>query len=75
VDEYSVFVALIFANVIIKTTCFLLGYFIVKLGYKLTNDGVKGNFKFTGDYKGVKAGLASGTPGLLFLLLGAALIG
>ncbi|SEO59221.1 hypothetical protein SAMN05428947_10353 [Mucilaginibacter sp. OK283] len=57
-----------------KVICFFLGYLIVKLGYNLINTGVKGEFNFTSEYKGIKAGLVSSSPGLLFVLLGTCLI-
>jgi hypothetical protein len=74
-DEYSIVVISIVCNAIIKGVCFLLGYKTVKLGYQLMVDGVKGEFNFTSDFKGIKAGLISSSPGLLFLLLGIFLIG
>ncbi|MES2457390.1 MAG: hypothetical protein V4594_17670 [Bacteroidota bacterium] len=61
-------------NAGIKILCFILGYRTIKLGYQLMRDGIKGEFNFSGDYKGMKGGLASSSPGLLFLLLGICLI-
>lgn len=61
--------------ILLKLVCFIIGYLIIRLGYKLINSGVKGEFKFTGETKGVKGGLVSSSPGLLFVLLGAILIG
>lgn len=60
---------------LLKLTCFVLGYLVVRLGYKLLVAGVKGEFKFQADLKGMRADLASASPGLLFLLLGVFLIG
>ena len=45
------------------------------MGYKLIHSGVKGDFKFSTKIAGVKADLASVSPGLLFVLLGVMLIG
>ncbi|QEC75866.1 hypothetical protein [Mucilaginibacter ginsenosidivorax] len=60
---------------LLKIFCFTLGYLIVRLGYKLISAGVTGKFNFTADMKGTKLGLASSSPGLLFVLLGTFLIG
>jgi|EndMetStandDraft_4_1072995.scaffolds.fasta_scaffold00316_6 hypothetical protein len=60
---------------LMKIICFTLGYLIVRLGYKLISAGVTGKFNFTADMKGTKLGLASSSPGLLFVLLGTILIG
>jgi len=60
--------------VFMKIICFILGYLTIRLGYKLINSGVKGEFKFTGSYHGIKGGLISSSPGLLFVLLGVLLI-
>ncbi len=59
---------------ILKITVLIIGYLIVRLGYDLLVKGVKGEFKFKGNFSGVKADLASASPGLLFLLLGVILI-
>ena len=58
-----------------KIVCFILGYLTIRLGYKLIASGVKGEFKFSASLGGVKADLASISPGLLFVLLGVFLIG
>ena len=63
--------ALIFT---LKCICVVLGYKIIKLGYSLLNDGIKGNFKFSLGYHGFKSGLVSASPGLLFVFLGVCLI-
>ena len=52
----------------------VIGYCIVRIGYKLILSGVKGEFKFSSDFKGIKAGLVGSSPGLLFLLLGVLLM-
>ena len=61
--------------ILMKIVCFILGYFTVRLGYKLIASGVKGEFKFSAKLGGVKTDLASVSPGLLFVLLGVFLIG
>ena len=58
-----------------KIVCFILGYLIISLGYKLIVSGVKGEFKFSANLGGFKTDLASVSPGLLFVLLGVLLIG
>ncbi|MDB5090255.1 MAG: hypothetical protein JWR09_4249 [Mucilaginibacter sp.] len=59
----------------LKIIVFILGYLTIRLGYKLVKDGITGNFKFHTELKGYKAILQSGSPGLLFVLLGTMLIG
>lgn len=61
--------------ILMKIVCFILGYLTIKLGYYLISSGVKGEFKFSANIAGVKADLASVSPGLLFVLLGVLLIG
>lgn len=61
--------------VLMKIVCFILGYLTIRLGYKLISDGVRGSFKFSASLGGVKADLASVSPGLLFVTLGVFLIG
>jgi len=60
--------------IVMKIVCFILGYKIIKLGYNLISAGVKGEFKFSANFIGFKADLASLSPGLLFVLLGVLLI-
>ena len=60
---------------VIKMTCLVLGYFIVRTGAALLREGITGAFTFKADLQGAKADLASASPGLLFLLLGTILIG
>lgn len=69
---YAVSLALV---IVMKIVCFILGYLTVKLGHQLIGSGVKGEFKFSADLGGLKADLASVSPGLLFVLLGILLIG
>ena len=60
---------------ILKLSCFAIGFLIVRLGHNLMLAGAKGEFKFSGSLIGLKSGLASASPGLLYLLLGTVLIG
>lgn len=59
---------------IYKITTIIIGYFIIKLGYKLIRDGIKGKFKLSASYSGLKADLYSASPGILFIVLGVFLI-
>jgi len=58
--------SLIFA---LKIVCFVLAYLTIRMGYLLLASGAKGEFKFSGNFGGVTADLASASPGLLFVLL------
>ncbi|MCP4580089.1 MAG: hypothetical protein GY839_00615 [candidate division Zixibacteria bacterium] len=69
--SYLITIALI---IFMKVVCFILGYLTIRLGYNLISSGVKGEFKFSTSLGGVKADLASISPGLLFVLLGVFLI-
>lgn len=60
---------------LLKITAFVLGYLTIRLGYQLIADGAKGEFNFSGELIGAKAGLVSMSPGLLFVVLGTFLIG
>ena len=70
--SYSISFSLI---ILMKIVCFILGYLTIRLGYKLISSGVKGEFKFSASLVGIKADLASISPGLLFVFLGVFLIG
>lgn len=59
---------------IYKIVAIILGYYTIKLGYKLIRNGFEGKFKFRTQLNGFKADLYSASPGLLFVLLGAAFI-
>src|SRR5687767_8905974 len=74
-DEYRIVSIAIISNMLIKVICFWIGYLTIKLGHKLMTDGIKGEFKFSANYNGIKGGLLSSSPGLLYLLLGIILIG
>jgi hypothetical protein len=60
---------------VLKIVVFILGYLTIKLGAALLREGVKGEFKFKSELHGFGADLQSGSPGLLFVLLGIGLIG
>ena len=58
----------------LKLVVSIIAYKIVKLGYDLLLRGVKGEFQFSGQIAGNKADLKSASPGLLFVLLGCAVM-
>lgn len=60
---------------LLKVLCVIVGFLIVQIGSDLLRRGISGEFKFVGSMAGGKADLRSASPGLLFLLLGALLIG
>ncbi len=74
-SEEQVFVISYALLISMKIVCFILGYLTIRLGYKLIGSGIKGEFKFSAKFGGLKADLASISPGLLFVLLGVFLIG
>jgi hypothetical protein len=71
----STFLVVSGMNILMKIVCFVLGYLTIRLGYQLIASGAKGEFKFSTKFGGIKADLASVSPGLLFVLLGTMLIG
>ena len=58
----------------LKLVVSIIAYKIVKLGYDLLLRGVKGEFQFSGQIASNKADLKSASPGLLFVLLGCAVM-
>jgi hypothetical protein len=72
--EILVMINLIFLF-ILKIIVFILGYLTIRVGANLLREGIKGDFKFNAGFSGAKADLQSGSPGLLFTLLGIILIG
>lgn len=59
---------------IMKLFALFLGYKIVVLGSALLREGISGEFKFQSEFQGLKADLASVSPGLLFVLIGGLII-
>ena len=74
-SKEEVFLYAVAMQIVMKIVCFILGYLTVRLGYDLIKSGVKGEFKFSANMGGMKADLASVSPGLLFVVLGVFLIG
>jgi hypothetical protein len=58
-----------------KIAALTTGYLFVKLGYKLLVKGISGDFKFSAEYKGVKADVVSASPGIFFILMGTIIVG
>ena len=73
--EYHLGIISMLITFALKTVCFIIGYLTIKLGYELIKSGVKGEFKFTSGIPGLTGGLASSSPGLLFVLLGICIVG
>ncbi|PWV56412.1 hypothetical protein [Chitinophaga sp. S165] len=59
---------------ILKLVCLIIGFQIVRHSWRMMYEGIKGEYKFTSDLKGLKGGIVSSSPGLLFLILGVFLI-
>jgi hypothetical protein len=64
----------VLAILFFKLVVLVAGVLITWMGYSLMVKGVTGEFKFSANYHGLKSGLASASPGLLFLLLGVLLL-
>ena len=74
-DKPTAFVISLSLLVFMKIFCFTIGFMVVRLGYDLLKRGVKGEFEFSTEWSSMKVGLASVSPGLLFVLLGCIVIG
>jgi hypothetical protein len=59
---------------LLKLALVWAGVKIVQMGNDLLRRGVSGEFKFQASLTGAKADLASASPGLLFALLGSAVL-
>lgn len=59
---------------IYKLAILFVGYLIVKMGFTLLRDGIKGEFSFKAEMTGYKADLVSVSPGTFFVLLGVVLL-
>ena len=57
-----------------KLAALLVGYLGAKLGHDLFLRGITGEFTFRADLKGWKADLVGASPGLFFILMGAAIV-
>ena len=60
--------------IFMKLCVIIVAYKIVKLGHDLILKGAKGEFSFMAGFKGFSADLQSVSPGLLFVLLGCAVL-
>lgn len=67
-------VAFMLSMLVLKVTAFVIGYLIVKLGHDTMIKGVTGEFDFGFSGSGVQTKLKSASPGVFFILMGAAII-
>jgi hypothetical protein len=58
-----------------KGLALVIGYLIARLGYNLLIKGVKGEFKFKGEYNKGTVDLISASPGIFFMLMAAVILG
>ena len=72
--EQAVVVDLVFLF-LLKITSLILAFLTIRMGFVLIREGAKGGFTFKANLVGLKADLASVSPGLLFVLLGICLMG
>lgn len=69
-QQFWLLLANLVGILVLKITLVVVSYLVIKMGYQLLVDGVKGEFKFKSEMSGVKADLASASPGTLFVFLG-----
>lgn len=75
-DQYIRLATLSLAFIaVLKCMVLSFGFAIVILGYRLLQQGIRGEFKFKSQLAGAKADLASASPGTFFVLLGIVLMG
>lgn len=68
------YVVSILAILLFKLAVLIVGYFLAKLGYLLLLQGITGQFKFKGEFQGIKADIVSASPGVLFIILAVVLL-
>ena len=66
--------ASISAILLFKLAVLIVGYLLAKLGYLLLVQGITGQFKFKGEFQGIKADIVSASPGTLFIVLAVVLL-
>ncbi len=64
----------ILAILLFKLAILIVGYLLAKLGYLLLVQGITGQFKFKGEFQGIKADIVSASPGTLFIVLAVVLL-
>lgn len=69
--EHTVSILAIF---LFKLAILIVGYLLAKLGYLLLVQGITGQFKFKGEFQGIKADIVSASPGALFIVLAVVLL-
>ena len=62
------------AILLMKLAVLIVGYLLAKLGYLLLVQGITGQFKFKGEFQGIKADVISASPGTLFIVLSVVLL-
>lgn len=67
-------IAFMFSILALKITAFVLGYLIVRLGHDTLIKGISGEIDFGFSGSGFTTKLKSGSPGALFVVMGAAII-
>lgn len=70
----SLHIVTVLGILIFKLAVLVVGFLITRMGFNLLVKGVTGEFKFKSSIGGARADLISASPGLLFLLLGVALL-
>lgn len=67
-------IAFMICILVMKITAFIFGYLVIKMGHDTLVKGITGEFDFGFSGSGFNAKLKSASPGLLFVLLGTAII-
>ncbi|MBU1341649.1 MAG: hypothetical protein KKE44_23695 [Proteobacteria bacterium] len=67
-------IAFMASILVLKITACVLGYLIVRLGHDTLIKGISGEIDFGFSGSGIKTKLKAGSPGALFVLMGAAII-
>lgn len=67
-------IAFMASILVLKITAFVLGYLIVRLGHDTLVKGISGEIDFGFSGSGFTTKLKSGSPGALFVVMGAAII-
>ncbi|MHB9140648.1 MAG: hypothetical protein ACYC25_02085 [Paludibacter sp.] len=74
IDYQNLILANLWMILVLKIICLIIGFVIIKYGQKMIYAGIKGEYNFSVNYKGIKGGIISSSPGLLFLIFGGFLI-
>jgi hypothetical protein len=74
-NPYAYTLTGVVAITLIKITCFIVGYLIIRLGAMLIALRVESQYEISGTYASWKAFLKSKSPGLTFVICGAIIVG